>query len=321
MTTSAHSTLRNVLIIGGSGFLSGTVARAALAQGAAVWTVTRGQRPGVDGTVSIIADRNDAAAFNAAIGDAIADAIADAGNITWDLVVDCIAYAPTHTAQDLAVFRDRARHLIFVSTDFVYAPAQRRFPQNETDAVYLTEGYGGGKRQAEEVLLHADAATLGDLHWTVVRPGHIYGPGSQLGCLPLHSRDPQLLARLRAGEPITLVGGGHFLQQPIFVEDLAATILSLAGNAAAHGQILNVAGPDVIESRTYFTEIAAILGTPVDLRSTPVDAYLLAHPEAAPFLCHRFYDLSKLAALGAHMPATPLAEGLRRHVAWLDEQV
>ena len=51
-----------------------------------------------------------------------------------------------------------------------------------------------------------------------------------------------------------------------------------------------------------------------------VDAYLQAHPEAAPFLCHRFYDLSKLAALGAHMPATPLAEGLRRQVAWLDEQ-
>ncbi|MEZ4560065.1 MAG: NAD-dependent epimerase/dehydratase family protein [Caldilineaceae bacterium] len=312
MTTSAFSTPRNVLIIGGSGFLSGAVARAALARGAAVWTVTRGQRPGVDGAVSLIADRNDAAAFAAAI--------AGAGDITWDLVVDCIAYTPAHTAQDLAALRDRARHLVFVSTDFVYAPDQRRFPQTETDAVYLTEGYGGGTRQAEEVLLHADAAALGDLRWTVVRPGHIYGPGSQLGCLPLHSRDPRLLASMRTGEPITLVGGGHFLQQPIFVDDLAATILSLAGNVAAHGQILNVAGPDVIESRTYFTEIAAILGVPLDLRSTPVDAYLQAHPEATPFLCHRFYDLSKLAALGAHMPATPLAEGLRRQVAWLDEQ-
>ena len=47
------------------------------------------------------------------------------------------------------------------------------------------------------------------------------------------------------------------------------------------------------------------------------DWSLRRRPEAAPFLCHRFYDLSKL---GAHMPSTPLAEGLRRQVAWLDEQ-
>jgi nucleoside-diphosphate-sugar epimerase len=307
--TAQPASGRNVLIIGGSGFLSGAVARAALAQGDAVWTVTRGQRPGITDTVNLVADRNDEAGF--------AQAIAAAG-VTWDVVVDCIAFTAAHMQQDLAVLSERAKHLIFVSTDFVYDPAHRRFPQNETDADYLSEGYGGGKRQAELVLLESDRKT--GMRWTVVRPGHIYGPGSQLGCLPQHGRDPQLRARLRAGEPITLVGGGHFLQQPIFVHDLAATILSLAGNTDAHARILNVAGPDVIESRTYFTEIAAILGVDIDIRSTPVDAYLAAHPEAAPFLCHRFYDLSWLEVLGAHMPSTPLAEGLRQHVAWLEQQ-
>ena len=34
-----------VLVIGGSGFLSGTLARTALSQGHQVWTITRGQRP------------------------------------------------------------------------------------------------------------------------------------------------------------------------------------------------------------------------------------------------------------------------------------
>ena len=88
----------NVLIIGGSGFLSGAVARAALAQGRAVWTVTRGQRPAVPGATSLIADRNDAPAF--------AQAIADAG-VTWDLVVDCIAYTAAHMEQDLALLPGR----------------------------------------------------------------------------------------------------------------------------------------------------------------------------------------------------------------------
>ncbi|MEZ4582311.1 MAG: NAD-dependent epimerase/dehydratase family protein [Caldilineaceae bacterium] len=196
--------------------------------------------------------------------------------------MDCIAYTPAHTAQDLAVLSATRRVTWSSSPPALSCAGSAPFPRRKWPPVYLTEGYGGGKRRAEEVLLHADAAALGDLRWTVVRPGHIYGPGSQLGCLPLHSRDPRLLASMRTGEPITLVGGGHFLQQPIFVDDLAATILSLAGNVAAHGQILNVAGPDVIESRTYFTEIAAILGVPLDLRSTPVDAYLQAHPESRP---------------------------------------
>ena len=31
------------------------------------------------------------------------------------------------------------------------------------------------------------------MQWTILRPCHIYGPGSQLGCLPLHGRDPKLI--------------------------------------------------------------------------------------------------------------------------------
>lgn len=299
-----------VLIIGGSGFLSGTLAATALRQGNRVWTLTRGLRPSAEGAVNLVADRNDEPAF--------AQAIAHAAT-TWDLVVDCIAFTPEHMTQDLAVLRGRAKHLIFVSTDFVYDPRRRRFPQNEDDAAYLTDGYGGKKRQAELALQTAPPSTLDGMSWTVVRPGHIYGPGSQLGCLPQHGRDPQLLARMQRGEALTLVGGGHFLQQPIFAPDLAATILSLGGEPAAHGQILNVAGPDVIESRTYYAEVAAILGVELAIETVSADAHLAAHPEAAPFLCHRFYDLSKLAACNAVMPATPLAVGLRRHVAWLQQ--
>lgn len=43
-----------ILTLGGSGFVSGTLARLALAQGHQVWTVTRGQRPlpaGVKGLI------------------------------------------------------------------------------------------------------------------------------------------------------------------------------------------------------------------------------------------------------------------------------
>lgn len=291
-----------ILIIGGSGFLSGTLARLAMQQGHRVWAVTRGHRPIPSGVVPLIADRKDAAGFEAAIATA---------GVDWDLAVDCIAFTPEDTAQDAAVLVNRAAHLVMISTDFVYDPSRRRFPQREDDADFLSDGYGGKKRQAELALQKSAQPPLA---WTVLRPGHIYGPGSQLGCLPAHGRDPQLLHRMVSGETLRLVGGGYFLQQPIFAPDLAQTILSLAGNPRTYGQIFNTAGPQMIESRAYYRIIADILGVDLHIEELRVGEWLAEHLESAPFLCHRIYDLTRLRESGACMPSTPLEAGLRQHV-------
>lgn len=294
-----------ILLIGGSGFVSGTLAQRALAAGHQLWAVTRGQRALADGVKAITVDRSDRAAF--------ADALA-AESTNWDLVVDCIGYSADDAAQDLAIFRERARHFVFISTDFVYDPAQRIFPQPERTAHYLADGYGGKKRQAELIFVEGDT---GPMQWSIVRPCHIYGPGSLLGCLPEHGRDPELVDRIRRGDRLRLVGGGHFLQQPIFAADLADTILSCAGNGAAHGGIFNVAGPDIVESRRYYEIIGEILGHRVEIEEIPVEAYRAARPDRASFLCHRIYDLSGLERSGLAVPATPLTDGLRAHVASL----
>jgi nucleoside-diphosphate-sugar epimerase len=297
-----------ILIVGGSGFLSGTIARVARAQGHNVWAITRGKRPLPDGVVGLVADRHDPTDFVRAIADAKQE---------WDLVVDCIAFEPADARQDLAVFPAVAHHLVLVSTDFVYDPAHRRFPQVEEASHYLTSGYGGNKRGCELELMAGDS---GQMQWSVVRPGHIYGPGSQLGCLPLHGRDPQLIARLRAGEALRLVGGGHFLQQPILARDLAEVILSMAGNDRTYGQIFCTAGPDIIESREYYRIIAEILGVDLRIEEIPVAAHLATNPGDAPFMCHRIYDLARLQASGAAIPSTPIVTGLREHVANLIER-
>ena len=70
------------------------------------------------------------------------------------------------------------------------------------------------------------------------------------------------------------------MQQPILARDLAELIQSLAGNRAVFGQILNAAGPDMVESREYYRIIANVLGV----------------------------------ELSVAVPKTPLAQGLREHV-------
>ena len=296
------SDIRNVMIIGGSGFLSGTVAQMAVAQGYKVWTLTRGQRPIPNGVISLVADRHNETVFEQAVIGAQAE---------WDLVIDCIGFKPQDIKQDIAVFSNLARHLVFVSTDFVYSPLHRQFPQPEESTHYQTEGYAHQKRLCELELINSDT---GPMVWTIVRPGHIYGPKSKLGCLPAHSRDSNLIARLKAGEALKLVGGGHFLQQPILARDLANLLFSIGGNKNTFGQIFNAAGPDVVESRTYYQIIADILEVDLNIEEVPVAPYLAKNPEAANFLAHRFYDLSKLQASGVAVPNTSLEQGLREHV-------
>src|SRR5688572_15612860 len=96
-----------LLILGGSGFVSGTLARAALANGWKVWVVTRGKRSLPEGVVGLHADRHDHAAFEQAI---------EGAKTGWDMVVDSIGYEPADAKQDINVFRRRTKQLVFIST-------------------------------------------------------------------------------------------------------------------------------------------------------------------------------------------------------------
>ena len=238
--------------------------------------------------------------------------------MTWDLAVDSIGFEPADAEQDLVALRDCVRHLVFISTDFVYDPARRTFPQRADNPHFTAEGYGANKRRCEEVLLGGEA---GEMACTVIRPCHIYGPGSELGCLPMHSRDKELIAKLQRGEALKLVGGGHFLQQPIFAADLARLCLSCAGKAVTHGKIYSAAGPDMIESREYYRIIAEALGVALRVEEVSVAGYRAEHPDAEAFLCHRIYDLAPLRTDGLAAPGTPVVAGLGAQVKWLSERI
>lgn len=292
-----------LLILGGSGFVSSHLAQKAMEYGHEVWVLTRGSKPVPDGAISLRADRSDSQAFKKVIADE---------DIRWDAVLDCICMNAEAARQDVEVFRDRTKQLLVTSTDIVYEPAARKFPQAEEGENWVADGYAGNKRLCELEFLNADT---GDMSWTILRPGHIFGPGSQLGCLPLHQRDPQLIKRLIAHEPISLVGGGHFLLHPVYVTDLCELMLDLLGNQKAHNRIFCVGGPEVIECRKYYQIIADILKVDIKIEDIPMEAFLPSHPEAVPSVCHRIYDLSKLEATGVRMPKTSVKEGLMLHVA------
>ena len=294
-----------LLILGGSGQLSGRVAALALQQGHEVWTLTRGRRPLPEGVHSLVADRGDHEAVRAAV---------EAANVRWDACLDCTAQTPADAQLCVAVISRYTERFVVVSTDSVYHPAYKTVPQDESNEHYLADGgYGATKRLMEETYLASD------LDYTIFRPGHIFGVGFQAGCFPEHSRQGDLLAHMRAEKPLRLVGGGEFLIHPIYVDDLALAILSCIDKPGAYRQVFCIGGAEAVTNAEYFRTLGRILGVEAAIETIPLEGYLEAHPQYSGHLCHRCYDMTKLRNAGVRVPCTSLEDGLREQVAWLDQ--
>ncbi|MDP2063892.1 MAG: NAD-dependent epimerase/dehydratase family protein [Phaeovulum sp.] len=98
--------------------------------------------------------------------------------------------------------------------------------------------------------------------WRIFRCHHILGAGSNLGCIPNHNRDPQLLARLRRGEPLALARGGELSLSWIHPEDLAAAVLDLCADPRSRHASVNLSAPDPVRAQSYYEAIARALELP-----------------------------------------------------------
>ena len=101
---------RSLLVLGGTSWLGGAVARHAVAAGHAVTCLARGASGEVPaGAELVVGDRDDPATAYAAVADR-----------DWDAVVD-VARQPLHVRGAVDALGGRVVHWVFVSTCNVYA--------------------------------------------------------------------------------------------------------------------------------------------------------------------------------------------------------
>lgn len=198
--------MTDVLILGGTGWLSGRIARHWLDRGVQVTCVARGDRPAPEGAVLVRADRDDPDAY---------DLLRDH---QWDEIVD-ISSRAHHVREAVTALGDRTRHWTYVSSMSVYSD-ETTIGLDESGALHepAAEGdeydYGREKVAAERAV-----AALGDRAF-IVRPGLIAGPGD-----PSDRFGYWAAAFDRAGDDDVLVPtlAGRRVQV-IDVDDLAAFI-------------------------------------------------------------------------------------------------
>ncbi len=156
--------MTDVLILGGTGWLSGRVAARWLERGASVTCLARGGRPAPEGATLVVADRAEPGAYDAVAGG------------EWDEVVE-ISSIPEHVAAAVDALADRAGHGTYVSSLSVYAHddevgADETAELHEPAVAGEDYDYGRAKSAAEASI----RSGLGDRS-AIVRPGLIVGPG------------------------------------------------------------------------------------------------------------------------------------------------
>lgn len=301
-----------LLIIGGSGFVSGALARAAVNAGHQVTAVTRGIRPLPEGVRALRLDRDTPGALQQALAE---ERRRLGDNALYDLVVDCIARTPEHARQDLDLFGGTGEQLLLLSSDLVYEPEQRSYPQREAHAAFISgSGAAAQMRQCEELFLQARAN--GITNWCIFRPTAVIGAGGSLALAPeLQSfTEAELRAALTAGTPLNLVGGGRRLLQPLAVSDLAELILACPKLPELSAKCFDCAGPEVLELRQLLQMAAEFFRGSCVINELPFAESAASHPEWRPALCHRIYSHCALRAAGFPVPHTTPADALQQQL-------
>lgn len=201
--------MSDVLILGGTGWLSGRIAQRWLDAGASVTVLARGGRPAPYGAALVTADRDDP------------DAYARVADRDWDEIVD-ISSRPDHVAAAVDALADRTRHWTYVSSLSAYA-ANDEVGADESAA--LAEPLGSGEEYDYSRAKAACEASVRNAlvhRAAIVRPGLIVGPGDPT------DRFGYWVARfaLAAAEPVLVPAAPGAMAQVIDVDDLTDFIVA-----------------------------------------------------------------------------------------------
>ena len=303
-----------LLILGGTAWLGGEIARAAVAAGHEVTCLARGKAGAVPaGTHWVASDRTQP------------DAYAAVARQSWDAVVD-VGRHPGQVRSACEALADTARHYVFISSGNVYAdhsqPGQDEsaplLPPLAGDTMESMATYGEAKVACEQIV----QKVFGPRRSMQVRAGLIGGPGD------LFDRSvywPWRFARSAAtGREVLVPETPAQPTQLIDVRDLAAWIVRAAGEGASGA--INAAGA-VLPLEAHLAAAQRVAGFGRDLRPASSD-WLLAQ-QVAPWMGPRSLPLwlpdpayagfsarDCSAARGAGLVTRPLEDTLRDTLAW-----
>ncbi|WP_166461821.1 NAD-dependent epimerase/dehydratase family protein [Paracoccus alkanivorans] len=229
--------MKNILVIGGSGFVGGALIPTLIRAGHAVTILNRGNRK-IDGVSQIVADRDRSEEMAK-------------HSASFDVVVDTSGYTRQQVETAFSAFGNFASKWIHLSSAAVYRETPDRLPA-EDDSLGGAEiwgAYGLDKSRADEFLVEHVECPL-----AILRPPYLYGPNNA------NDRETFIWSRVLTGRPIIIPGDGSVQFQFLHVQDLANIITHFVDADFGKRAIYNVAEPETMNAEAWVKKVAAVSG-------------------------------------------------------------
>lgn len=214
-----------------------------------------------------------------------------------------------------AALRAESTRVLFVSSSTVYPESLTGAAADESWPLAPHPHYQGvgGVKVYLEGLCDFYHRKYG-LDVRIIRPTAIYGPGDRSSHVI-----PDLLRRAEAGEdPLTVWGRPDTVRDFVFVDDVVDAGLAVLEHGAA-GEVYNV-GSGVPTTIAELAEAVLVATRGLDWvvsreeRAAPLTVYDVSKPIA---IARREVSIERAARRLGWAPKVPLAEGLKRTVAWM----
>ncbi|MDX6639310.1 MAG: UDP-glucose 4-epimerase [Solirubrobacteraceae bacterium] len=295
-----------VLVTGGAGFIGSHVVDRLAAAGHKPRILDTRPSPWHDDVDAVIGDVRRIEDVRRALRDCDAvchlAAAADVGEVIQSPAESTELNAMGTLAVLEAARLEGVKRVVYASTVWVYSAVEADHVNEETLLPCPDHVYTAGKLSGE--LLCHSYAELYDLEPTVMRFGIPYGPRARPAAVI-----PSFVDRARKGEALTIAGTGEQQRVFVYVEDLAEGVVrGLAPEAI--GRTYNLAGRETTTIRGLAEVVQEEVGG-VEILHTEGRAGDLAGAA----VCSKRAE----AELG-WTASTPLREGVRRYVAWLEAQ-
>lgn len=296
-----------VLFIGGSGVISSACSKLAIERGINLYMLNRGQstRAIPEGAKVIKGDIRDPKAARVTLGE-----------LTFDVVVDWVAFTPDHIETDLDLFRGRTRQYIFISSASAYQTPPATLPVREStllDNPYWQ--YSRNKIACEERLVRAYREEKFPM--TIVRPSHTY----DRTLLPFEGGWTTVDRMLRS-QKVIVHGDGTSLWTLTHNTDFAKGFVGLLGNSHAIGEVFHITSDEWLTWNQIFEIIAATAGVEAKIVHIPSDLINAYAPDWGAGLLgdksHSFIlDNSKIKRLVPDFNCTtPFSRGAEEIITW-----
>lgn len=300
-----------VLFIGGTGIISSACAELALARGIDLYLLNRGQtsrRRVPEGAKVLVGDIREPGT--------VLDAV---GKMTFDAVVDWVAFTPEHVEADLQLFAGRTGQYVFISSASAYHKPVRSLPITESTPLHNPYWqYSRDKIACEERLMRAYREE--DFPMTIVRPSHTYDKTM----LPFRGRWT-VVDRMRRGLPVVVHGDGTTRWVLTHHRDFAKGFVGLLGQSQALGEAYHITSDEALTWNQIFRIVGRAAGVDkVDLVHVPSDV-IRAYDQrwGDGLLGDKAYsvafDNSKIKRLVPDFVATiPFTQGAEEILDWFD---